>query len=300
MRRFAIKSFLVLAMFLTVIAGTSSSALAGVTVYLNGIDPVAVGSGGYNYGGGYNNYYGFKSTSAKINGKTYSSSLKGAAHSGDEKGAEYNLGRRYDNFKGAVGISDDAPKSETQAQFRVFGDDELLYESPIKKLGDEPSTFDISVKNVLRLKIVAVWVEGSKLDYAIWGNPYLTGPKIVEMTIGDIKYRSNDTELEMDIAPYVKSGRTYLPVRYVAEALGATVFWNNKTKTATVAGANGTVLTLTIGSRIMRNSNSNVQMDAAPEIRAGRTMLPIRWVAEALGATVDWNQEAKLVTIKLP
>jgi len=41
-------------------------------------------------------------------------------------------------------------------------------------------------------------------------------------------------------------------------------------------------------------------MDAAPEIRAGRTMLPIRWVAEALGATVDWNQEAKLVTIKLP
>ncbi|WP_286976640.1 hypothetical protein, partial [Candidatus Aquicultor secundus] len=70
MRRFAIKSFLVLAMFLTVIAGTSSSALAGVTVYLNGIDPVAVGSGGHNY-------YGFESTSAKINGKTYSSSLKG-------------------------------------------------------------------------------------------------------------------------------------------------------------------------------------------------------------------------------
>ena len=303
MKRKALSISLVLLFSLVMVVGISSSALAGVTVYLNNLEPVAD-----------DGYGGYKVSPVQINGESYSSSLRGLAglpvSENNQVWSEYNLGRKYEKFHGVVGIDDRAADSNTKAQFRIYGDSELLFESPVKGAGTEPTAFDVDIKNVLRLKIETTWISGnigaegpsavSPLYYAVWGNPVLKGPKIVEMTIGNKTYEANDTEQTMDIAPYIKSGRTYLPVRYVGEALGATVSWNNSTQTAIIVGANKTTLVLKIGSKVMTNNSSDVQMDVAPEITSSRTMLPIRWVAEALGATVDWNQDTKLVTIKLP
>ena len=50
----------------------------------------------------------------------------------------------------------------------------------------------------------------------------------------------------------------------------------------------------------MTVNQAPVQMDVAPEIKDGRTMLPARWVAEALGAEVDWDEANQQATIKLP
>lgn len=294
MKRKALSILLMLMLSLIMIIGTSSSALAGVTVYLNTLKPVAP------------DYDQYEAGSAKINGTAYSSSLYRTLYASDEGlqeiWAEYNLEREYTSFQGVVGISDDAPESATEAQFRIYGDDALLYESPAKKLGDEPSAFNVSVKNVLRLKIVTTRIDGGyyALRHAVWANPYLTGPKIVEMTIGQSSYRINDSEQIMDVAPYIKASRTRLPVRFVAEALGANVSWNGNTKEVTIVGEDNTTLVLTIGSNVMQNNGANTQMDVGPEITSSRTMLPIRWVAEALGATVDWNEAAQLVTITLP
>ena len=101
----------------------------------------------------------------------------------------------------------------------------------------------------------------------------------------------------MDVAPYIKAGRTYVPVRYLGEALGANVDWDEVTKTVTVTKGDKSVV-LVIGSTIAKVNGADVQMDVAPEIVNGRTMLPARWVAEGLGYAVGWNEVLKQVVVQ--
>jgi hypothetical protein len=105
----------------------------------------------------------------------------------------------------------------------------------------------------------------------------------------------------MDVAPYIKYDRCFLPARFVGYSLGImpeNIVWNQATKTATLS-KNGTTIRMTIGSRIMYINNMAVQIDAPPElVPPGRTMLPYRWVAEAFGATVSWEPNTKTVTIE--
>lgn len=120
--------------------------------------------------------------------------------------------------------------------------------------------------------------------------------------VGETKYTVNGVEYTMDVAPYVKDGRTYLPVRYVAYALGVdpnNVYWNDETQTVILLKG-GTSVQLTIGSKILKlNGNVDIPMDVAPELVNGRTMLPFRFVAQALGAQVEWDEATQTVTMNL-
>ncbi len=102
----------------------------------------------------------------------------------------------------------------------------------------------------------------------------------------------------MDAAPYIEDGRTLVPVRYLADALGAKTAWDETTQKVTVTEGSTTIM-LTIGSTALAVSGTARQMDVAPVIRDGRTYLPARYVAEALGAKVDWDQDSQTVTITL-
>jgi len=108
------------------------------------------------------------------------------------------------------------------------------------------------------------------------------------------------TTIKMDVAPYVKNDRTYMPVRYVANSLGVpdeNITWDDSTQTVTMTNDN-TVIQLTIGDPVMLVDDSQVQMDVVPEIAPpGRTMLPLRYVAEGLGADVKWDEENQEVII---
>ena len=88
-----------------------------------------------------------------------------------------------------------------------------------------------------------------------------------------------------------------MPVRYLGEALGANVDWDEVTKTVTVTKGDKSVV-LVIGSTIAKVNGADVQMDVAPEIVNGRTMLPARWVAEGLGYAVGWNEVLKQVVVQ--
>nr|MBO2469866.1 copper amine oxidase [Bacillota bacterium] len=55
---------------------------------------------------------------------------------------------------------------------------------------------------------------------------------------------------------------------------------------------------LKIGSKVLYVNGTAINMDVAPEIKDGRTMLPLRWVGTALGVTVEWDEEARTVTVK--
>jgi hypothetical protein len=121
-----------------------------------------------------------------------------------------------------------------------------------------------------------------------------------QFVIGDTKYTVNGVEMTADVAPYLKNDRTYLPVRYVATALGvvdANIMWNEAEQSVVIIKGDR-VVKLVIGSNTLMINGVPFGMDVAPEIvDPGRTMLPLRWVAQALGADVQWDAATQTVTI---
>ncbi|MBM7866591.1 copper amine oxidase N-terminal domain-containing protein [Heliobacterium gestii] len=118
--------------------------------------------------------------------------------------------------------------------------------------------------------------------------------------IGNSKLNIGGVESTMDVAPYIKNDRTYLPVRYVAQAVGVNdsnmMFNSNDQSVVLIKGDR--VVKMTIGSNIMTVNGVSIQMDTAPEIVApGRVMLPVGWVAQALGISAKWDGATQTVTI---
>lgn len=109
------------------------------------------------------------------------------------------------------------------------------------------------------------------------------------------------TSVTLDAAPVIGAGnRTLVPVRAVAEAMGGSVGWDPVTRTATVTvGVNS--LQLTLGKNTARFNGADTRIDAdakvVPLIVNGRTMLPLRFVVESLGATVAYEQVSRTITI---
>jgi len=104
---------------------------------------------------------------------------------------------------------------------------------------------------------------------------------------------------ELDVAPYIKEGYTMVPLRFVAEAFGAKVGWDDATKTATIDFA-GQNMKVVIGSTEAVVDGETVTMPLPAEIVNSRTMVPVRFISEAFGFTVKWDGVARTVTITYP
>ena len=122
-------------------------------------------------------------------------------------------------------------------------------------------------------------------------------------TIGSTSYTVEENkvavEKTMDVAPYIKDGRTYLPVRFVAEALGVTednILWDPVSRKVTIFKGDR-IAQMTIDSTTLLVNGVELAMDVAPEITNGRTMLPVRWMTQALGAGIAWDAETQTVTV---
>lgn len=104
-------------------------------------------------------------------------------------------------------------------------------------------------------------------------------------------------ELEMDVAPEVKNERTMVPIRAVAEALGADVDWVQDTQEIVMTRA-GVTVTMTLNSTTAAIDGETVEMDVAPYATDGRTLIPARYVAEFFGQKVDWDGNRRQVLIE--
>ncbi|ADG05018.1 copper amine oxidase domain protein [Kyrpidia tusciae DSM 2912] len=89
-----------------------------------------------------------------------------------------------------------------------------------------------------------------------------------------------------DVPPLVRDGRTLVPIRQIAEALGAKVDWNQGT--VTIRRGNQSV-TLEIGDPSASVNGQNVTLDVPPEVSGGRTLVPLRFVGEAFGMAIDYQ-----------
>jgi hypothetical protein len=112
----------------------------------------------------------------------------------------------------------------------------------------------------------------------------------LRLTIGQTPFGKNGESLSSDVTPYIAAdNRTMLPVRAIAEALGAFVSWNGETKTATAA-KDGKSASITLG-RLLPNGLG------APAIVQDKFFVPIRCIAELLDANVVWDDSERSVSI---
>ncbi|MFC6549453.1 stalk domain-containing protein [Cohnella cellulosilytica] len=102
--------------------------------------------------------------------------------------------------------------------------------------------------------------------------------------------------LQTDQPPLLIGGYTMVPLRGIFEALNAQVLWNQKAKTVT-AKKRDTTIVLTIGAKTATINNETVTLDSPARVLAGRTMVPVRFVSEALGDDVRWDKLSQSVLI---
>lgn len=103
-------------------------------------------------------------------------------------------------------------------------------------------------------------------------------------------------EVTFDVMPVNINGRVLVPLRGIFETLGAKVAWDDATKTV-LASRNGTNIKLTIDSKTAYINDKEITLDVAPGIMNSRTLVPVRFVSEALGEKVDWIDSTKTVVI---
>jgi hypothetical protein len=113
-----------------------------------------------------------------------------------------------------------------------------------------------------------------------------------------IKVLINGKELASDMPPIIRNNRTLVPFRATFEALGMSVDWDNSTKTITGSTVDGITITLKLGSKVADVSGTTVKLETPPVIVGGRTLVPLRFIAESLGADVRWDKVTKTVIIK--
>jgi len=118
----------------------------------------------------------------------------------------------------------------------------------------------------------------------------------------EISMSLNGVNIPTDVPIYIDNGRTMVPVRFVSEALGARVDWVVETRKVLIRRVDGTVMELTIGKTDMmikkdKNKPIIVKMDVSAVINNGRTYVPVRYIAEAMGLNVDWNGKTNTVVL---
>lgn len=121
-------------------------------------------------------------------------------------------------------------------------------------------------------------------------------PPIARAQLQPIPVFVDGTQVGFDQPPVVIGGRVLVPLRGVFERMGAVVLWNAATNTV-IATRGSTQVQLVIGSRQAFVDGNAVGLDVPPLIMGGRTLVPLRFVSEAMGAQVDWDDNARTVYI---
>ena len=144
------------------------------------------------------------------------------------------------------------------------------------------------------LPINAVW----KLIPTNYSSGQITFPPsditqtIITLTIGQLPYTKNGVRADLDVAPYIDAGsaRTMVPIRFIAEAMGAKVVWDDSVKTDYIT-LNGKTISIVLNKPLPGGMGTAV-------IKNDRLFVPVRYVSEQLGASVNWEDTENMVVIK--
>ncbi len=110
----------------------------------------------------------------------------------------------------------------------------------------------------------------------------------------------NGQPVNFDVPPEIVNGRTFVPIRSLAYSLGMTeenISWDGATNTVTVMKGDLTIKLSISSNQLIVNGEAR-EMDVVPYMKNDRTLVPLRFIAEALGLTVEWDEVNQQVTIK--
>ena len=173
-------------------------------------------------------------------------------------------------------------------------------------LSDEvSSSLKVQIKKCYEPIYVKVYVLNFSTTRKIYGLRFLYKVPTLKLKIGNQDAMIGDTIFPMDVAPMIMYSRTLVPIRFVSEAFGAKVDWDNDKRMVTINMLDKK-LQLWIGKKTAKlttydghtSTVSYIKMDVAPIIVNSRTFVPIRFVSESLGAEVQWDDYSRTVIIK--
>ena len=142
--------------------------------------------------------------------------------------------------------------------------------------------FDFNTKITKSITLYAKWVEKAKTS--------------IILTIGQKDATIDGKTVSNDVAPRIVNDRTMLPIRFIAEALGAKVDWIEESQTVKITAENIDI-SLVIGEDFATVNSEKIDLDSPSFIENDRTYLPIRFVSEKLGADVKWDDATQTVNI---
>lgn len=118
----------------------------------------------------------------------------------------------------------------------------------------------------------------------------------IQLTIGNVVAEVFGKNVVNDVPPVIRNERTMLPARFIAEALGATVTWNEPDQKVMIV-KEGIALEIFINEPFAVVNGTPVELDSPAFIEKDRTYLPMRFIAENLGATVVWGAADQTIRI---
>ena len=148
---------------------------------------------------------------------------------------------------------------------------------------------NVAVQVVVSAKFAATSNNAQQVKYYTGTQIFAVGNAsagdVVVMSIGSHEIVVNDKKATIDAAPMIQNDRTFVPFRALAEAFGAEVAYDEATQAVT-AKLNGVEVVMTIGSATYTVNGTEKTADVAPFINGSRTMVPVRFAAEAFGIKV--------------
>lgn len=120
----------------------------------------------------------------------------------------------------------------------------------------------------------------------------LTVPSFAKLNI-----TVNGNTVTGDVSPFIKNGTTYVPIRFVGDALKVdSITWNNSSRTVTIKDENDKIV-LVIDQSYCYVNNQYTKLGNPALISSNRTFVPVRFISEQLGATVLWKENTETVAI---
>ena len=156
----------------------------------------------------------------------------------------------------------------------------------------DPNNFNINIQDYGRNpKIIAKL--GDKTSTL---SLYDENTKLIKMKINDVNYSINGEGKKMDAKPFIKNDRTLVPLRFIVEAIGGEVNWDNDNRLVTV-NSKGKTIELPIDSKTIKIDGKDVNIDQAAIIKGDRTFVPIRFIAENLDMVVNYINDTREIEI---
>jgi hypothetical protein len=120
----------------------------------------------------------------------------------------------------------------------------------------------------------------------------------IQLHIGNLEARHNRNTVQLDAVPFIREARTMVPLRFIAEAFGASVLYDASEKTVTIQYMDQEIVFFPNSKKVSVNGKI-IELDVSTVIVNQRTFFPLRFVSEQFGAQVTWEADTQGISIEV-